>query len=192
MNCARCGLTNPPYLEACDFCSRFLQTPEQSREKRIYWEGLPETARQEFDGKYRKDRERFERWKEKLHRDRFKHAAVAAAFYTVSSQVFHWSIAAGGCGAFLLALLGDLAGGAAAGHLVNRLRGGEYRGTAAFGALYVVATSAKMATGAITSIFGGLGLAGAGVGLFVIAGLLASLVMGYLFGMHLTLEKSLE
>lgn len=194
MNCPSCGLSGLPFEQACSYCGRALRTPVEALARRREWDRLSESTQAEFAAEAARERERFDRWLRRLRENRRRHAVIAAMMFALPVASFHWMISTGPV--YFLAMAGDLAVGAAAGYLLNRFRGGEYRGALVFAAAYVATTFLKFATNAILSPFdlgGSVGLgtfAPAGPALMLLSGLVAMLVAGYLFGLHLTLERS--
>jgi hypothetical protein len=191
MDCRRCGLSNPPYVVDCDFCSEAMQSEAEAEGRRREWDALGEPARREFENLYRRDRDRYDAWVEKLRRDRKKHALIGAVAYGLGTNLLLLLAYDVGPFGLLLLLLADAAVGAAVGFRVNSGGGGEYRGLALFGGAYVVSVPIKMMIGVLPHPLAG-GFEGAGVGLAVAIGILQSLLIGYLFGLHLSLKKSVE
>ncbi len=74
MDCRSCGLSNPPHAADGGFCAETIQPPAEAEQRRREWKALGESARQEFLEVFRRDRERYDAWVEKLVRDRKKHA----------------------------------------------------------------------------------------------------------------------
>jgi hypothetical protein len=191
MDCRSCGLSNPPYASDCDYCSQTIQPEIQAEQRRREWETLGESAKQEFREIYRRDRERYEAWVEKLRRDRKKHALIGAVAYGLGTNLLLLlAYDVDGLGLALL-LLADAGVGGAAGSWINRGGGGEYRGLGLFGGAYLASIPLKMLIGVLPHPLAG-GFAGAGIGLAIAVGILQSLLIGYLFGLHLSLKKSVE
>jgi len=191
VDCRACGLSNPPYAADCEFCAGTLQPAAEADRHRREWESLGEKSKAEFLETYRRDRERYEAWVEKLRRDRKKHAVIGALAYGLGTNlllVLAYNVGALG---LLLVLLADAAVGSAAGFFVNRAKGGEYRGLALFGGAYLVSAPLKMLLGVLPHPLGG-GMEGAGIGLAIVMGVLQSLLIGYVFGLHLSLKRSVE
>lgn len=176
MNCPDCGLENPPVRDACAFC----ETPILAGERREEWENLTPALREEFSKNFERALEARKAWREKLVRGRARHAAMGALLNVVMTGLTH--APAGAAGA--LHLLMDLALGAAAGVLLNQLRGGAYLGMSLFGGAYFVSAALKLALGAlrIDLLFC----------FFVFPGFLAALSLGYLFGTNLSMKRTLE
>jgi hypothetical protein len=137
MNCSSCGLENRPIEATCAHCGLEIQEADAARAKRREWEALPPQLREEQEKHFAALRERFDdhlRW---LRRHRWLHAIVAGLVVSIFMNA-----------AVLFeapqTLPIDFALGAAAGFLLNRWRGGAYRGMWLFagaGAVSVVALS---------------------------------------------------
>lgn len=191
MDCRSCGLSNPPYQADCEFCAAAIQPAGEAEQHRREWESLGEKSKSEFLETYRRDRERYAAWIEKLRRDRKKHALIGAVAYGLGTNVLLLLAYDAGALGLLVVLMADAAVGAACGFWINRGGGGEYRGLGLFGGAYFVSIPAKMLIGVLPHPLAG-GFEGAGVGLAVAIGILQSLLIGYLFGLHLSLKKSVE
>ena len=191
MDCRGCGLSNLPYVVDCDYCSEAMQSKSEAEGRRREWEALGEPARREFETLYRRARDRYDAWVEKLRRDRKKHALIGALAYGLGTNLLLLLVYDVGPLGLLVLLLVDAAVGAGAGFRVNSGGGGEYRGLALFGGAYFVSVPVKMGIGVLPHPLAG-GFEGAGVGLAVAIGILQALLTGYLFGLHLSLKKSVE
>lgn len=169
-----------------------IQGPQEALAKVREWDALSEARREEFSRSYVEDRKRFDDWLAWLRSQRWKHAAYGALTHALPATFVLGTIstAAGLFGA--LVILADAAAGAAAGYALNALRGGEYRGMLAFGGVYAGTTVAKVALGALLNPLELGGFGAAGPLLFLFCSFLISLVAGYLFGLNLTLERSMR
>lgn len=189
--CRGCGLSNLPYLQDCSFCGAAVQTPLEAHRKKQEWEALSEPLRDEFSREYARTLERYREWVATLKRDRWKHAAYGAAAFALPMTFILGKISAIGFW-FGVAFLADLGLGAALGYAINRLRGGEYRGMLAFGAAYAASAVTQVAVGLVANPFDMGGFGAAGPALFLFCTFIIMLVVGYLFGMNLSLERSLR
>lgn len=178
MNCPACGLENPPVHEACAFCA----TPIDPAERREEWERLTPALRDEFSKNFARALESRRAWREKLRRNRVHHGVMGACLgaFLCSATL----VPASGSGFDVLYLLMDAALGAGAGFALNHVRGGEYQGMGLFGGAFAVSTVARMALGDLALSFF--------FGFFVFPGFLAALSLGYLFGLNLSLRRTIE
>lgn len=189
MNCPRCALSNLPYFEACSFCETVLQPVSDASQKKEEWNRLSEPLREEFMGAYERGRERFARWRESLRQARFRHAGWGGAIYGVTALVTQAPFSTlGGFGTSVMVLF-DVATGMTLGLLLNLFRGGEYRGTFLFGGAYAASVTLKALAGVILNPFEGGVLSAAGLFLFIFSGFLIALILGYIFGLNLVLER---
>lgn len=127
MNCRTCGLDNRPYEVACAHCAADLQDLDAAAAKLREWDLLSPVLRAEQEKHYASMRARFDDHQQWLRRNRVTHAILGALIVGVgmNAAIFFavkWAIPI------------DLAIGAGAGLLLNRLGGGAYRGLALFSA----------------------------------------------------------
>lgn len=176
MNCPDCGLENPPVREACAFC----ELPLEAGERRAEWERLTPALREEFSKNFERALTERRAWREKLVRGRARHSVMGALLLLALVSLTQGPAGAVG----VLYVLLDLALGAAAGFWLNHLRGGAYLGMAMFGAAYAVSAAVKLARGSL-----GVDLL---FGFLVLPGFLAALSFGTLFGLNLSLRRSIE
>ena len=188
MNCASCSLSNLNYLENCDFCGEMLQTTAEAEVRKREWDALPETAKEEFAAETKKARQRMDDWLEWLRRSTRKHSIIGAIFFGIPTTVCMSWLTGGGFILFIL-LVVDLATGAALGYLLNKWRGGEYRGMWMFGITFVVSSFFKAGAGAVFISFES-GWSSFGPVVMTTMGLLCTFTAGYAFGLNLTLERS--
>jgi hypothetical protein len=125
LNCTNCGLTNVPYETACVSCRAPLQDAGAADAKRREWDALPPGLREEQEQAFVKMRASLEEHWRWLRRYRLVHAICGAALVNMlmnGSVLFAspWSIPV------------DLALGAAAALVLNRLRGGAWQGAGLF------------------------------------------------------------
>jgi hypothetical protein len=184
-------LSNPPYAADCGFCSASIQPAARAEEERVRWESLGERSKAEFLEVFRRDRERYDAWVEKRRRDRKKHAIIGALAYGLGTNLLLLLAYDLGVLGLLVLLAADGAVGAVAGFSINRNGGGEYRGLGLFGGAYVLSIVVKTLLGILPHPLAG-GYEGAGVGIAIAVGILQSLLIGYLFGLHLSLKRSVE
>jgi hypothetical protein len=175
LNCHRCGLTNKPYDAACVICGDPLQEQAAADAKRKEWDALGPKMRAEqeavFDRMLGSRREHLE-W---LNNHRLVHAAAGALilnFVMLCGTLFQapWCI------------FFDLALGAAAGLLLNRLRGGSWQGAGIFFVAGGLSILLKLPF--IGSELGG------GYWLLAVFGLLFLLCIGYVMGLKLHSDHS--
>lgn len=125
LNCGGCGLTNVPYEAACVSCKTPLQDAAAADARRREWDALPPRLREEQEQAFVRMRASVEEHRRWLRRYRLVHAICGAALVNLlmNGSVFFaspWSIPI------------DLALGAAAALMLNRLRGGAWHGAAIF------------------------------------------------------------
>lgn len=181
MNCAGCGLENPPTQEACAFCEVPLSFPP---ERRAQWEALSTALRAEFSTAFERALQARRAWRERLRRNRGRTILAGAILNILLLAITHGPVSDGARGLTLPFFLLDAAAGAAAGFVLIAVRGGEYRGMALFGTWYAVSTGLKLGTGVMPM--------GLNFGFFVLFGLLLALCVGYGFGLNLSLRRSVE
>ena len=192
MACPGCGLSNLPHHDVCEFCARELLVPSAVEGKRSEWERLTEKLRTEFTAAYEKGLAQRREWRERLRRNRIKHAVGGALTFLFMAGLLHYPVLDVEGAGFLLVVLVELAVGAAAGLWLNRGGGGGYRGLAAYGGGYLAWTVLSLLFGIIVGPFE-RGVGGGFIwGLFVLPGILVSGSFGYLFGLSLSLQRSLE
>jgi hypothetical protein len=163
--------------DACAFC----ETAIDPAERRGEWERLTPALREEFSKTFERALEARKAWREKLRKNRVRHTVAGACLNTVVIAFTHLPASEG----FSLPYAALDAGlGALAGFALNHVRGGEYRGLTFFGAVYAFSAALKVATGELP-----LGLL---FGLFVLFGFVGALGLGYLFGLNLSLRRSIE
>lgn len=126
MNCPSCGLANRPFEADCAHCRLALQDEDAAAAKRREWDALSPRMREEQERHFAGLRARFDEHAHWLKRHRLLHGilgGLAVGFFMNAGIFFatFWTIPI------------DLAIGAAAGVLLNRLGGGAYRGLAIFG-----------------------------------------------------------
>lgn len=184
MDCSRCGLSNLPYFADCSFCDHPLRNPSEAQARKQEWDALTQGQRDEFSRTYVQDRERFDQWREKLRTDFYKHLAMGAVLFGASTTLFLVWCYSGNPFLVTLLVVGDLIWGAGIGWLINHLRGGEYRAMVAFGLSFILTNSLKLALGCLVLSLG--------AAFMLLFGLLWMLPLGYLFGIHLTLQRSLH
>jgi len=131
LNCPFCGLTNRPYETQCGMCGKPIQNPLAAEAKRREWEALPPKLRQEQEQAFDRMRAGTEGHLLWLRRHRLGHSILGGVLvsFAMNASVFFaspWSI------------LIDLAIGAAAALLLNRMRGGCWIGTGLFLAAVVI------------------------------------------------------
>lgn len=184
MNCQDCGLENPPIHDACAFCAESLGTAGDVEGRRAEWERLTPALRDEFSRNFERALEARTTWLAKLRRNRAVHAIAGACLISFLASLTHaFASSLDGFPATLVFLL-DVAAGAGGGLALNHIRGGEYRGMAFFGGVYVASTALKLSIGAL--YFSAI------LGFLIITGLLAALCFGYLFGLNMSLQRSME
>jgi hypothetical protein len=171
LNCSGCGLTNVPYEAFCVSCRRPLQEQAAADAKRREWDALPPKLREEQEQAFVKMRASVEEHWRWLRRYRATHAIIGAAIVNIlmnGSVLFAspWSIPV------------DLALGAAAGLLLNRLRGGAWLGAGIFAGAAVLSVLLRMPF---------LDRAGYLMGAWLVTcfALLLVVIGGYLMGMKL-------
>lgn len=130
LNCSGCGLTNVPYETACVSCRTPLQDEDAAAARRREWDALSPRLREEQEQAFVKMRASVEEHWRWLRRYRLVHAICGAALVNMpmNGSVFFaslWSIPV------------DLALGAGAALLLNRLRGGAWYGAGLFAAAAV-------------------------------------------------------
>ncbi len=190
MSCPGCGLAGLPFDASCSYCGRALRTPEEALARRREWDRLTDASKDAFQADAVRDRERFDRWLAWLRAARRRHAIAGALLLALPVAVVTTMIAQGTRLGSLAALSGDALLGAGAALLLNRLRGGEYRGMLLFTAAYGLSTLGKIALGWLLTPAQAGGYASGFVALLIISGGLLMMVLGYAFGLQLTLERS--
>jgi len=190
--CSGCGLAALPHHEVCGFCGALLLAPGQVAAKREEWDRLTEKLRSEFSSGYERGLAARIAWRERLRRNRIHHAITGALTFALMVGVLHAAVLdIDGVAVFLL-LLAEFGAGAALGLVVNRQGGGGYVGLGAFGGGYLAWTVLSLLTGVIVGPFergvGGGFLWGA----FVLPGSLVAATFGYLFGLNLSMRRSVE
>jgi hypothetical protein len=184
MNCRDCGLENPPVQDACAFCEVPLEGAGGVDVRRAEWERLSPALRDEFSKNFSRALDGRRAWREKLRRSRVSHAVTGACLGGFLLAFTHGPVSAlSGLAAVLVFLL-DAAAGAGCGLALNHVRGGEYRGMALFGGVYAASTALKLVCGALS--------AGIALGFFIMPGMLAALVFGYLFGLNMSMRRTVE
>ncbi|HEX7899019.1 MAG TPA: hypothetical protein VF950_14745 [Planctomycetota bacterium] len=180
MNCPDCGLENPPVRDACAFCDEAL-APGERREE---WEKLSPALREEFSKNFERALAARRSWRESLRRRRVVHAISGGCLSGFLLAFTHGPVSSLGSFATFVVLLLDTAAGVGCGLALNFARGGEYRGMALFGGVYAASTAAKLSTGAIQ--------VSVALGFFVMPGMLAALVFGYLFGLNMSMRRTID
>jgi hypothetical protein len=125
LNCPGCGLTNRPYETDCALCELPLQDAAGAAAKRKEWDALPATIREEQEKAFDRMRSGTLEHREWLKNHRVAHAILGGLLvsFPMNGSVFFAS---------LWSLPIDLAVGAAAGLLLNRLKGGSWHGIGIF------------------------------------------------------------
>ena len=180
MNCPGCGLENPPVHDACAFC----EEPLAPGERREEWERLSPALREEFSKSFERALAARTAWREKLRRNRVMHAVSGGCLSGFLLAFTHGPLMNLGASLTLLVFVLDAAAGAACGLALNHVRGGEYRGMTLFGGAYAASTAAKLAFGAIPMSMA--------LGFFIMPGMLAALVFGYLFGLNMSMRRTVD
>jgi hypothetical protein len=175
MNCPSCGLINLPYEVACAHCSTELQDPDVAHGKLREWNALSPELRREQDRYFIEMRARFDDHLQWLRRHRLVHAILGGVI------VSFWMNAAIFFGLFWTFPI-DFAIGAAAGHLLNRARGGAYRGLAIF------TGAGTLAVVAIRPFTDMMSFLASGMWLFSTIGILVVAASGYYLGLKLDVE----
>jgi hypothetical protein len=166
MYCKRCCYPNLPYESYCEKCRRELQTPEEEAEQKEHWDRLSAEAKSEFEKKV-KDAQLY-----------FRERAE-----TLKSNLVYYIV----LGAFVFSLLGAFKGfnpivdsilGAVIVIVMYLNNGGAYWGVALFGIGFALSFAIK------GSLSGGYGAT-----IVLLFGLLLTLCVGYLFGMHLNMHR---
>jgi hypothetical protein len=192
MSCPGCGLRTLPFHETCEFCARILLEPERVGGRRAEWEALSEKLRGDFSADYERDLAARRAWRERLRRNRLRHGIAGAVLFAFLAGALHAPVFEIEGPAVALVLGIDLAVGAALGLRLNREGGGGYVGLALFGGGYLAWTAVELLLGIVAGPFE-RGVGGGFIwGLFVIPGSLVSATLGYLFGLSLSLRRSLE
>ena len=190
--CPACSLDNLLHHEACGFCSAPLLAPGEAAGKRAEWEALSEKLRVEFSANYERGLAARLAWRERLRTNRIRHAIAGAFLFAVCVFTLHGAVLdVGGFPAVLL-FLAELAVGAGLGLLVNRQGGGGFVALAAFGGAYGFWTVLSLFAGWIRGPLSGDMGSGFVWGAFVLPGGLALATFGYLFGLSLSMRRSLE
>jgi hypothetical protein len=125
LNCRSCGLTNRPYATACAHCLEPIQDEAAAEPKRREFDTLPPTLREEQELHYDRMAEHHGEHRSWLQRNRIAQAVCGALILDLSMNVTTF-LAAPWC------IPIDLALGAVAALLLNRLRGGAYTGLGIF------------------------------------------------------------
>jgi hypothetical protein len=125
LNCPFCGLTNRPYETQCVTCGKAIQEPAAAEAKRREWDALPSKLREEQERAFDRMQAGTEGHRLWLRRHRVGHAILGGVLVSLpmNGSVFFaspWSIPI------------DLAIGAVAALLLNRMRGGCWNGTGLF------------------------------------------------------------
>ncbi len=125
LNCGHCGLTNRPYAVACAHCLRPLQDEAAVEVKQREFDLLPPELREEQELHYDRLKEHHGEHRNWLQRNRIAQSICGALILDLTMNVStyfaaRWSVPI------------DLALGAAAALLLNRLRGGAYIGLGIF------------------------------------------------------------
>ncbi len=125
LNCRDCGLTNRPYATACAHCRRPLQDDAAADVKQREFDALPPKLREEQELHYDRMAEHHGEHRNWLQRNRIAQGVSGAVLLDLTMNVTTffaapWSVPI------------DLALGAAAALLLNRLRGGAYIGLGLF------------------------------------------------------------
>jgi hypothetical protein len=184
VNCRDCGLENPPVQDACAFCEVPLEGAEGVDIRRAEWERLSPALRDEFSKNFERALASRRAWREKMRRNRAGHAAAGACLAGLLLTFTHAPVSTLGGFATFVVLALDAAAGAVCGLALNHVRGGEYRGMALFGGVYASSTALKLVFGALS--------AGIALGFFIMPGMLAALVFGYLFGLNMSMRRTVE
>lgn len=176
LNCPGCGVTNRPYDTDCILCKRPIQESAAAEAKRREWDALPPAIRAEQEKAFERMRESMVRHREWLKGHRVTHAVVGAVLVCLFMN-----------GGFFFALawpiLIDLALGAAAGRLLNFLKGGSWSGFGVFAATGVVSLLFKLPFLNVENYLRGYWLYTC-FALFVLAG------AGYLMGLKLDFDHT--
>jgi hypothetical protein len=174
LNCSGCGLTNVPYETACVSCRTPLQDDGTAAARRREWDALSPKLREEQEQAFVKMRASVEEHWRWLRRYRLVHAICGAALVNMlmNGSVFFaslWSIPI------------DLALGAAAALVLNRLRGGSWNGAGLFAGAAVLSVLLRLP-------FLDLGEYGKGYWMFTCFAILLVVSGGYLMGLKLDLD----
>lgn len=137
LNCPSCGVTNRPYDVDCVLCERPIQEASAADAKRREWDALPPRIREEQELAFDRMREGVVRHLKWLRSHRAVHAVLGSALvcFLMNGAVFFalgWPIAI------------DLVVGAAAGLLLNHLKGGSWHGFGLFLAAAVLSVLLKL------------------------------------------------
>jgi hypothetical protein len=171
LNCTGCGLTNVPYETACVSCGAALQDAAAARARRLEWEALPPRLREEQEQAFVRMRASVEEHWRWLRRYRLAHAIIGAGVVNMlmNGSVFFaspWSIPI------------DLALGASAALVLNRLRGGAWAGAGIFAGASVLSVLLRIP-------FLSMGEYLAGAWFFTCFGVFLVVIAGYLMGLKL-------
>lgn len=174
MNCRSCGLENRPCDADCAHCSRPLQDRDAAAARRREWDALSPKLRDEQERHYEGLRARFDEHVQWLRRHRLLHGAVGglAVCFFMNAGIFFatfWTVPV------------DFAIGVAAGILLNRVRGGAYRGLAIF-------LGAAVASMAALPVFLDLGAFLHGAWLFTTFSVMVVSGCGYGMGLKLDFD----
>jgi hypothetical protein len=131
LNCRHCGLTNRPYAVACDHCLRPLQDEAAADVKEREFDALPPKLREEQELHYDRMAEHHGEHRTWLQRNRVAQGVCGALILNLSMNVTSFFVAP-----WCVPI--DLALGAAAALLLNRLRGGAFIGLSLFFAACIV------------------------------------------------------
>ena len=189
MLCPHCAYPNEPTQSHCLKCGLAIQSKESAKKTQELWATAPPQVIKEFEQKYQKEQERYERYITFLKNNLIKHSLLGG-FINIIIGLFTYLPSIGGI-SFLIYLLLNAITGAIAGWLLNKKGGGNFTGLFLIWAAFVIPLIIRMIN---VSIFLGNDMQqnASAFGSFFLPGFIGSTIsatVGYFFGTQLEFER---